>query len=148
MDEWLEMGAALKEYFSKTEKFIAQEKFTDAETIELLRKTLFNWIAGTNLCSNLYLELFKEPLPEKSSDVVQILNSEEKRILEANLFRQARKFLYLVASAPDLKKILREYDIIVNGCEYGYIPLRDWKAVLSTRQLAEHVINYRPLVLR
>lgn len=39
------------------------------------------------------------------------------------------------------RKILREADIIVNGCEFGYIALRDWKAVLSTRTLAEHVIN-------
>ena len=39
------------------------------------------------------------------------------------------------------RKILRESDIIVNGCEFGYIALRDWKAVLSTRKLAEHVIN-------
>ncbi|MBQ6297429.1 MAG: DUF4422 domain-containing protein [Selenomonadaceae bacterium] len=44
-------------------------------------------------------------------------------------------------SMDEAKKILRESDIIVNGCEYGYIALRDWKAVLSTRQLAEHVIN-------
>ena len=44
-------------------------------------------------------------------------------------------------STDAAKKILRESDIIVNGCEYGYIPLRDWKAVLSTRNLAEYVIN-------
>lgn len=44
-------------------------------------------------------------------------------------------------STDAAKKILRESDIIVNGCEFGYIPLRDWKAVLSTRKLAEHVIN-------
>ena len=44
-------------------------------------------------------------------------------------------------STDAAKKILRESDIIVNGCEYGYIALRDWKAVLSTRNLAEYVIN-------
>ena len=44
-------------------------------------------------------------------------------------------------STDAAKKILRESDIIVNGCEFGYIALRDWKAVLSTRNLAEYVIN-------
>ena len=109
LGDWLESGAALKENFSKTEKLIAQEKFMDAETIDLLRKNLFNWIAGTNLCRDLYLEIFKEPLPEKFSDVEKILDAEEKRIREANIFRQAGKFLLLTTTAPDLKKILREH---------------------------------------
>ena len=43
-------------------------------------------------------------------------------------------------STDDARKILREYDIIVNGCEFGYIALRDWKIMLSTRPLAEHVL--------
>ena len=109
LGEWLESGAALKENFSKAEKLIAQEKFTDAETIDRLRKNLFGWIAETNLCRDLYLELFKESLPEKFSDVEKILNTEEKRIREANVFRQAGKFLYLVTESSDLRKILREH---------------------------------------
>ena len=43
-------------------------------------------------------------------------------------------------STADAKKILREHDIIVEGCEFGYIALRDWKIMLSTRPLAEYVI--------
>ena len=39
------------------------------------------------------------------------------------------------------REILRDCDIIVNGCEFGHIALRDWKIMLSTRPLAEHVIN-------
>lgn len=109
LGEWLASGAALKENFSKTEKLITQEKFTDDETIEVLRKNLFGWIAETNLCRNLYSEIFKEPLPEKFSDAEKILSAEEKRIREANIFRQAEKFLSLVTAAADLKKILRAH---------------------------------------
>ncbi|MBR3051261.1 MAG: DUF4422 domain-containing protein [Selenomonadaceae bacterium] len=38
------------------------------------------------------------------------------------------------------REILRDSDIIVNDCKFGYIALRDWKTLLSTRPLAEHVI--------
>ncbi|MBR7024922.1 MAG: DUF4422 domain-containing protein [Selenomonadaceae bacterium] len=44
-------------------------------------------------------------------------------------------------TTDEARKILREADIIVNGCEFGYIALRDWKTMLSTRPLAEHVID-------
>ena len=43
-------------------------------------------------------------------------------------------------TGEEAQKILRDYDVIVNECQFGYIPLRDWKAMLSTRPLAEHVI--------
>ncbi len=43
-------------------------------------------------------------------------------------------------STDDAKEILRAHDIIVNGCEFGYIPLRDWKTVLSGHALTEHII--------
>ena len=46
-----------------------------------------------------------------------------------------------ILTSDKAQKILREADIIVNGCEFGYIALRDWKTVLSGRTLAEHVIN-------
>lgn len=46
-----------------------------------------------------------------------------------------------ILSTDAARKILRDYDIIVNGCEFGYIALRDWKIMLSTRPLAEHVIG-------
>lgn len=109
LGDWQESSAALRENFSKAEKLISQEKFTDAETIDRLRKNLFSWIAETNLCRDLYLELFKESLPEKFSAVEKILNTEEQKIREANVFRQAGKFLCLVTEAPDLRKILREH---------------------------------------
>ena len=46
-----------------------------------------------------------------------------------------------ILSTDAAKKILREYDIIVNGCEFGYIALRDWKIMLSTKKIAEQVIG-------
>ena len=45
-----------------------------------------------------------------------------------------------ILTTEEAREILRESDIIVNGCEFGYIALRDWKTMLSTRQLSEHVI--------
>ena len=45
-----------------------------------------------------------------------------------------------ILTGDEARKILRDYDIIVNECKFGYIPLRDWKAMLSTRPLAERVI--------
>ncbi|MBR3498811.1 MAG: DUF4422 domain-containing protein [Selenomonadaceae bacterium] len=43
-------------------------------------------------------------------------------------------------STTEAREILREHDIIVNGCEFGYISLRDWKTMLSGHALAEHVL--------
>lgn len=43
-------------------------------------------------------------------------------------------------TGDEAQKILRDFDIIVNECQFGYVPLCDWKAMLSTRPLAEHVI--------
>ena len=42
-------------------------------------------------------------------------------------------------SETQARKILREHDIIVNGCEFGRIALRDWKIMLSTKKIAERV---------
>ena len=45
-----------------------------------------------------------------------------------------------ILSGDEAREILRDYDIIVNDCQFGYVPLRDWKAMLSTRALADYVI--------
>ncbi len=39
------------------------------------------------------------------------------------------------------EEILRENDIIVNDCKFGYIALYDWKIMQSGRELSEHVMN-------
>ena len=44
LSDWLEAGALLKGNFSVIERHITQEKFTDAKTIELLRKNLMTKI--------------------------------------------------------------------------------------------------------
>ena len=46
-----------------------------------------------------------------------------------------------ILSARAATELLRENDIIVNDCKFGYIALYDWKIMLSGRRLAEHVIN-------
>ena len=45
-----------------------------------------------------------------------------------------------ILTGDEAQEILRDYDIIVNDCKFGYIPLIDWKATLSTRALADYVI--------
>lgn len=44
-------------------------------------------------------------------------------------------------TANKAKAYLREFDIIVNRCSFGYVVLRDWKTVLSGRKIAEFVIS-------
>lgn len=60
-------------------------------------------------------------------------------------FVHYRRFFTLdgknILTGDDAEKILRDYDIIVNECRFGYIALYDWKIMLSTRRLAEHIIN-------
>lgn len=60
-------------------------------------------------------------------------------------FVHYRRFFTLdgknILTGDDAKEILRDYDILVNECQFGYIPLRNWKIMISTRKLAEHVIN-------
>ena len=46
-----------------------------------------------------------------------------------------------ILTGDEATEILRDYDIIVNTCQLGYVPLYDWKIMLSTRKLAEHTIN-------
>ena len=44
-----------------------------------------------------------------------------------------------VLSAAEAIKILREYDIIVNECNFGCVSERDWKIMLSGKNLADNV---------
>lgn len=44
-------------------------------------------------------------------------------------------------TTDEASDLLRENDIIVNDCKFGYIALYDWKIMLSGRELAEHVMG-------
>ena len=46
-----------------------------------------------------------------------------------------------ILSADEATELLRENDIIVNDCKFGYIALYDWKIMQSGRELAEKVID-------
>lgn len=46
-----------------------------------------------------------------------------------------------ILSAGEAAQLLRENDIIVNDCKFGYIALYDWKVMQSGRELAEKVID-------
>ena len=46
-----------------------------------------------------------------------------------------------ILTTSEASELLRENDIIVNGCQFGYVALYDWKIMLSGRKLAEHVMN-------
>ena len=45
-----------------------------------------------------------------------------------------------ILTAAEATEILREYDIIVNDCKFGYISERDWKIMLSGRTLADRAL--------
>ena len=60
-------------------------------------------------------------------------------------FVHYRRFFTLdgknILTGDDAAKILRDFDIIVNECRFGHVALYDWKIMLSTRKLAEHVMS-------
>lgn len=45
-----------------------------------------------------------------------------------------------ILSAEEATQLLRENDIIVNDCKFGYVALYDWKIMQSGRELAEKII--------
>ena len=45
-----------------------------------------------------------------------------------------------ILSADEATEILREYDIIVNDCKFGYVTEHDWKIMLSGKTLAENAL--------
>ena len=44
-------------------------------------------------------------------------------------------------SADEAKRILRDFDVIVNDCKFGYVAEFDWKIMLSGKNLAENAIE-------
>ncbi|MBR1807151.1 MAG: DUF4422 domain-containing protein [Selenomonadaceae bacterium] len=46
-----------------------------------------------------------------------------------------------ILTAHEATEILREFDIIVNECKFGYVPERDWKIMLSGRKIADRALS-------
>ena len=103
------LGASLKEDFSIFEKAVSQEKFPEDKLLGIIKTKFLDWIYITDECSEIYEELFEDDKPRTFSDLEKILDSEEKKIVEANLFGQAEKFLYFVADNPNFQELLTKY---------------------------------------
>ncbi len=102
-------GAELKKNFSVFERFISQEKFPESKLIDDLNDDFATWISGANKSFEIYRELFNSGKPQSFPELERTLDAEEKKIIAANTFAQAEKFLHLVAKNPDVKKSLEKY---------------------------------------
>ena len=109
LNELRNLGASLKGNFSIFEKAVSQEKFPEDKLLDSIRADFSDWIYITDKCSEIYAELFDGDKPRTFSELEKILDTEEKKIIEANLFGQAEKFLYFVAENPDFQKLLEKY---------------------------------------
>ncbi|MBE8954535.1 MAG: hypothetical protein SR2Q5_02540 [Quinella sp. 2Q5] len=109
LDEMRGFGASLKKIFSTAETFIDAEKFMPSELLNDVGKISVDWAKVSGQTVDIYGELFEDRLPESFAAVEEILSAEEKRIREADVTFQARKFLMLVTDDADLQEILRGY---------------------------------------
>lgn len=109
LNELRELGASIKENFSAFEKFISQEKFPEVKLLEKVGNNFLTWASNVNKSFELYEELFDGDKPRTFSELEKILGAEEKKIIEANIFAQAEKFLHLTTKNSDVKKILERH---------------------------------------
>lgn len=103
------LGDRLKKTFNEAARTIDQEKFAKEDLIEELKESLLDWVLSVKSCRDLYFKIFNKNSPDKLSDVERNLDVEEKKIIEAAIFRKAEKFLLLSSTNPDLQKILDEH---------------------------------------
>lgn len=102
-------GAGLRKNFSVFEQFISQEKFPTLELLDDMNDDFSTWVHEVNKLFEIYTELFKGNKPRTFSELEKILDAEEKKIIVANTFAQAEKFLHLAAKTSDVKKSLEKY---------------------------------------
>ena len=102
-------GAALRKNFSAFEQFINQEKFPESKLLDELNDDFLGWIRGANKSFEIYGKLFEGVKPRTFAEIERNLNAEEKRIIVANTFAQAERFLQLVAKNADVKNSLEKY---------------------------------------
>ena len=109
LTELREQGNLLKQNLGDINDVIDGNKFAKSANLKIWTDNISAWLKKSVECAELYVDIFKEALPEKISDVEKNLDAEEKRIREESVFGQASKFLLFVTNAPDLRRILNEH---------------------------------------
>lgn len=109
LKELRELGTLFKRDLLQIGNTIDHERFTSNETIKAWGEHLLTWMKKSVDCSESYAQLFKEPIPDKFSDVEKLLDEEENRIRAANILLQAEKFLLFVAKNSAVQKILHDH---------------------------------------
>ena len=109
LTELRECGNLLKQNLGDINDVIDENKFAKSANLKIWTDNISAWLKKSVECAELYVDIFKEALPEKFSDVEKNLDAEEKRIREESVFGLAEKFLLFVTASADLKKILHEH---------------------------------------
>ena len=109
LNELRELGTLLKRDWIEIGNAIEHERFAPAERLKAWGDHTLALIKKFADCFGAYAELFKEPLPDKFSDVEKLLDAEENRIRTANISLQAEKFLHFDAKSSAVKKVLQEH---------------------------------------
>ena len=109
LNELRELGAMFRGNFLLFEKAVSQEKFPEDILVNRINSDFSEWIDLTDKCDEIYDKLFGDDKPRTFSELEKILTAEEKKIIEANLFTQAERFLQLVAKTSDEQKLLEKY---------------------------------------
>lgn len=104
-----DLGAIFRQDLYEIGNVIDQDKFPSTEGLESWGENLLAWMKKSGYCLELYEQIFGDNFLENFSDVERALDSEEKKIREANIFGQAEKFLHFITKTPDLRRILREH---------------------------------------
>lgn len=109
LNDLRELGNILRNNLPEIENVIERDEFATGANQVTWTENLSAWIKKSSACENLYSRLFLEPLPENFIALEKILDTEEKKVREANFFGQAGKFLYFTTGNVALRKILREH---------------------------------------
>lgn len=109
LNELRALGIVFKSDLIEIENAIDHERFAATEGLKVWGDHMLAWMKKSADCIEAYADLFKEPLPDKFSDVEKLLDAEESRIRAANILVQAEKFLQFVAKSSAVKKILHEH---------------------------------------
>ena len=109
LNELRQLGTTFKSDMIEIGNAIDHERFAPTEGLKTWGDHLLAWMKKSADCLETYTGLFKEPLPDKFSDVEKLLDAEENRIRAANVLIQAEKFLHFTTKSPVVKNILQEH---------------------------------------
>ncbi|MBD3878933.1 MAG: hypothetical protein SR1Q5_04515 [Quinella sp. 1Q5] len=109
LNELRTLGTVFKGDMIDIADAIDHERFAPTEGLKTWGDHLLAWMKKSADCLEVYTELFKEPLPDKFSEVEKLLDAEENRIRAANVLIQAEKFLHFTTNSPVVKSVLQEH---------------------------------------